>query len=172
MTQHFLEDLFRANDSRRVRPSRYPKFPSFREKKMQLARCGSHILRWLMQIGRDPLPERQANADSVAATPNVGAARPIAHGNATIEGEIQNETVWFRLVRTGNQGCRRRRRANIVGVGGTCPVASVCRFRRSLVRQWNGFALGRLDGANPLSRGLQGQWYRAGLEADPALRQR
>jgi len=78
---------------------------------MQLARCGSHILRWLMQIGRDPLPEAQANADS-SFEPDLwrrhrtSVQRDASRtGTPQLKGEIQDETVWFRLVRTANQGC-------------------------------------------------------------------
>ena len=45
-----------------------------------------------------------------------------------MNGKIRYEIVWFQPVWTGDQGCRRRRRADVVGVGGPCPIRPFAGF--------------------------------------------
>ena len=42
--------------------------------------------------------------------------------NVNLNGKTRYETVWFQACSAGDQGCRRRRRADAVGVGRPCPV--------------------------------------------------
>ncbi len=170
--------VFSRDDQRWARATRYPKSCGFRERKTRPTGFGSRIFRKLMQIGRGRIAELAAPFDLHLNQTRSGDTKAsvqremIAHLNVTFEGEIQDETIWFRLLWRGSLGCGCRCGADVVGIGRTGRAASVCRFRRRLVRQRNGFALRRHDRAHPLPRGLQGQWHRTGPEADPALRQR
>ncbi len=55
---------------------------------------------------------------------------------------------------------------------GPCPIRTVRRLRRRMVRQRHGFTFRRHHRAHPLQGRLQGQRQRPGAEAEPALRQR